>query len=394
MRLGVPIALLTGCASAFLAVEARAEPYFAQREGYRCSKCHVNGTGGGMRTAFGRQWAWTHLTMVEGERISRRDRPDDARVSPPDSREFEGDPLDTLSARQRFWWTIDPQLNDHIAVCANFRLNNTTAFGEDEIQNTFANPEANFYLALNALDFLTGYVDTSVAEGSVEAREAFLMLHNLGGFRLKAGVILLPFGLRIWGEEQFIRRETGFNYANPDLGVELGYEWKGFGAFLAVTNGAGGGLDFNEQKKFSGYVEYAAKWWRLGISGSYNETEDLENLLAGGFAGLTLGRLALLAEANIIRNTFVEEGATIDSLVAYAEANFLALKGLNLKVAYGYHDPALDVAEDQRFNVRGGIEAFIIPMLASTLFYDLRESVPQDEIGNADLLIAELHLYL
>jgi len=377
----------------FSSTAAQAEPYFAQREGYRCSKCHVNGTGGGMRTAFGRQWAWTNLTMVDGAQLAARteDRAPDQAARP---RPTGDDALGVVAARDRFWWTIDPQLTDSVAVGANFRLNNTTAFGDEEVQNTFANPEANFYLALDALDFLTAYVDTSVAEGSVEAREAFLMLHGLAGFRLKAGVLLQPFGLRIWGEEQFIRRVTGVNYANPDLGVELGYEWKGLGAFLAVTNGAGGGVDFDAEKKVSGYVEYAAKWWRLGLSGSFNETEEQQNLLSGVFAGLTLGRLVLLAEADIIRDTFFEESESIDSLVAYAEANFLALRGLNFKLAYGYHDPGLDVPEDQRFNIRAGVEAFIIPMLAATFFYDLRESVPQDEVGNADVLIAELHLYL
>jgi len=386
--LAVPIFLSSGT--------ARSEPYFAQREGYRCSKCHVNGTGGGMRTAFGRQWAWTHLTMVDGDRLGRRDPPPQS--SRPGAIQPD-EPLDRLSARERFWWAIDPQLTDHVAVGANFRVTNRTTIldanepGTGEVQNTFANPEANFYLALRALDFLTAYVDTSVAEGSVEAREAFMMLHNLAGFRFKAGILLLPYGLRIWGEEQYIRQVTGFNYANPDLGVEFGYEWKGLGAFLAVTNGAGGGLDTNREKKLSGYVEWADDWWRVGVSGSYNRTEDRETYITGGFAGITLGRLALLGEADFLRASPLDDTGQ-DSFVSYVEANFLALRGLNIKLAYGYHDPFLDVAEDQRINIRGGIEAFIIPMLATTLSYDFRESPRQDEIGNADLLIAELHLYL
>lgn len=375
-----------------LSSRATAEPWMSQLEGYRCSKCHVNGTGGGMRTDFGRQYAWTHLSLVSV-------------ATPPSSSAGSDERSNQVERPQtagRAFSLINPVINDAIAVGANVRVDNTTTFAEDQVQNSFGNPEANFYVALDALNFLTAYVDTSVAEGNVEAREAFVMLHRLAGFRLKGGVILLPYGLRIWGEEQFIRRETGFTYANSDLGVELGYEWKGLGAFFAVSNGSGGGIDSDPDKRFTGTVEWLDRWWRLGVSSSFNSSDRQEELLVGAHAGLTLGRLALLGQTDVIRSNFLEADEIVEEFVAYAEANLLVLRGLNLKAAFGFHDPtlpvfspdAIDVGEDQRFNVLFGVETFIVPMLATRLYYEVRESVPQDEVGNADIFAVELHVYL
>lgn len=357
-RLGFAFAVVLAVVGA-AASPAAAEPYLAQREGWKCSKCHVNRTGGGKRTTFGWQYAVTQLAAAP----------------------WDGGRL------------IDPHFNDFVSVGANFRVSSTTAFADD-VHNTFESQEANLYLELQAAPRLIAYADVSVAAGSVESREAFALLTLPRGMSLKAGYLLLPFGLRIWGDDEFTRRETGYNYAAPDLGLEVGVERGPVGVFLAVSNGAGGGLDADNWKKASFLGEATWRRARVGLSGSWNRSATREVILGGLHVGLTLGRFVILAEGDVLETRFLEEDDAARSLLVYVEGDALLARGLNLKLGYGYHDPALDVSEDQRMSARATLEWFPRPFVGASVSYHLRESVPQDEVGNADLVVGELHVFL
>ena len=89
------MAVLTAAGVVSACLEARAEPYFAQREGYKCGRCHTNRTGGGKRTPFGYHYARAHLTLYES-RVGHK-------------------PAATVRGRSS-GPMLDPQLNDHVSV--------------------------------------------------------------------------------------------------------------------------------------------------------------------------------------------------------------------------------------------------------------------------------------
>jgi hypothetical protein len=361
------LVLVTALSAALLAPGlARAEPYFAVREGFHCSQCHVNRTGGGKRTDFGYQYALTHLALL----ASRA-------------------PADAASGGEA-WRGVDPHLNDAISAGANMRASYSGAFG-DKVHHGFESQEANVYLQLAVTRNLLAYVDTSFAQGAIESREAFLMLSG-GDFSLKAGTLLLPYGLRIWGDQEFIRSETHYNFASPDLGAELGYERGPLAVYLAVSNGTTGS-DPDNMKKVSAQSALVFRTFRVGLSGSYNDGVRKTERIAGPFVGVSLGRLTLLGEADLLSTRYKDHAATVSTLLAYAEADLLVARGLNLKLSYGYHDPDLDQGNDQRLAMGAAVEAFPFPLLGVALRYRHGSSVPQDATGNQKTLVAELHVY-
>lgn len=357
-------AALLGAAA--LGPTAFAEPYLAVQTGFKCNMCHVNPSGGGMRNAFGTAWARNELAG----RVVTIGADDDA-----------GQP-----------WVGD--VNRYLAVGGNVRtgLDYSDVPGEDATSELGIR-RADLYAAFRAVPgLLTLYVDERIAPGAATAREAFaLITPSNGRYTLKAGKLVLPYGLRLEDDTAFVRQVTGINFDTADHGIELGLELPRWSAQIAATNGTAGGGEIDTGKQTSLNAAYVAPRWRAGASYNYNNADLGDREMRGVYVGLRTGPIAWLAEADLVTDDIAD--GTRDAVVTLLEGNLRIRRGHNLKVTYEHYDPDDDVDEDERERYSVVWEHAPMQHLQSRIGLRFYNGVPEDAASNRDELFAELHFY-
>lgn len=355
-RLGVLFGILSAAVVAAARPAVADEPYLAIRTGLKCSACHVNRTGGGGRNVFGANWGQTVL------------------------------PMNPAQLRNR-------ALTDWLSIGFDVRALGSAYVSDATPRTNIEMNEAQLQLEARLIqNVLTLYVDQTLGPERAFAREAFVMADVLPmrGYA-KAGKFLLPYGWRLWDDDAYIRSQTNFTYKTPDLGLEVGFEPGPVSWFVALTNGTFGTVDDNSGKMVTSSFAVVYPQFRVGASGSFNRGSGSDRRIVGGFAGTRLGPVALLGEGDLIHDTFAA-GGDRDQLVAYAEGTVLVHKGVNLKAAYGYHDPDRDVPEDQRIRARFGLEFFPVSFLQLSGFYTLLQDVPA-VTTDRDRVSLEAHVF-
>jgi len=332
---------------------AKAEPYLAARTKNKCGQCHVNRTGGGMRTPYGFVYSFTQLAAAH----IRTDK-------------------STL---------FDPNLNENIRLGVNFRYSRIFNFGAKDSagaksnpQDDFAIPEANLYVQTRLIeDRVTLYLDQRVSEGAL-TRELFLLWEKLpGNGYFKAGRTLLPYGLRLLDDESFVRQETNYHYDRHDLGIEIGLEPGQFSLVGSLT-----------EDNFSAVSYYIWRGIRAGVSFARN-TSKSDDYTWGGFGTLVAGRFTLLGEIDFIDQEGVKKRAY------FSELDLLLRRGINLKVVYDLFDRNIKIPLDRdgQERVTIGLETFPIQFFQVGLFYRFNSFIPQNISGNEDQAEIQFHLF-
>lgn len=339
---------------------AAAEPYLAVREGLKCMMCHVNPTGGGMRSAFGGIYGQTQLPATAAS-------PDDL-------------------AR---WAKLAA---GPVAIGADLRsvASYVDVPGDGE-QSAFSNDELRAYFAATLLpDRLLLYVDQRLTPNAV-SQEAYARVGSAGAY-VKFGRMYLPYGLRLEDDSAFIRRVPGVTFDTPDNGVEVGFDRDAWSLHFAIANGTGGGPEQDAGKQASLRVEYVQTGWRAGASASVNDADAGQRRMGNVFAGLRTGAIAWLAEADYV----VDDGFPTGErrlLAGLLEANWHVARGHNLKLGGEYFDPDTAVAEDQQTRHNLLWEYTPMPFLQLRLGGRWSDGIPQNPLQNQRQALVELHAF-
>lgn len=295
---------------------AAAEPYLSVRSEQPCHACHSNGTGGGLRTAFGSAYA-----------------------------------LNVLSVRTMLDAPFDPE----IPVAGGLRLGGNARYSARQFESDdldgnldFATDRVSLYGRLQLNRVLDLYVDQQVAPGGSLNREAWARVSREQWY-LKAGKFFLPYGWRLEDDTAYIRQVTGINFATPDNGLEVGYEGAALQAQVSVTNGAGGGSEVDDGKFLLGRANYIGDWGQVGVSAGYNNADNGDRTLLGLSAGTNIGPLAWLAEYDRVVDS-VDGQDDQDQNLALLEVNWLVATGHNLKFSAEWQEP-----EEGKERARGSV---------------------------------------
>lgn len=340
---------------------AHAEPYIAVQQGLKCSVCHVNPTGGGLRTVYGDLYAQTQMP----------------------ARHLDAGPADN--------WV--GQLSSFLRVGGDLRFDGQVIQApQTRSVQEFALNQVRVYLDANVIpDRLLLVVDEQVAPGGALNREAYGIFWGAAhDWYIKAGQMYLPFGLRLQDQTAFILQSSGISMTTPDQGVEVGWLRGAWDAQLAVSNGTAGGTVSSAGKQFSGQLAYVQPRWRLGLAANSNDQSVGHKNQLAVFGGLRTGPISWLAQAEISNDQSIpnSQGKMLATLL---EADWLICRGNNLKITDEFLNPNREVPNGEQ--TRWSLVYELTPVQFAQIRAGFRynDGIPQDNAEHQRLYFIELH---
>jgi hypothetical protein len=340
---------------------AFAEPYLAVRMGLKCEACHVNPTGGGLRSDFGDVFAQSVLP----------------------AHPIHGD-----------WGLWTGEVTKVLRVGGDFRYDanftqtpNAKTTDQLEVQQGRVYAEAE--VIPNRLLF---YVDEQVAPGTAVNHEAYGLFWSANhDWYVKAGQMYLPFGFRFEDQTAFVYDVSSITMYSPDYGVEFGWLRGHWDTQAVVSDGtAAGGLPSTNGKEYGLQVSYVESRWRFGVAAHDDDSPFARRKILGLFGGVHAGPVDFLGEVDSVEN---DVGALngVSEAAGLLEADWLIARGNNLKLTLERYDPDREVHDNQQTRVSLVYELTpvqFVQLRAGVRDYDGPRGIPSQ---NTRLWFIQLH---
>jgi len=349
--------------STLLGGHALAEPYLAVRYGLKCQTCHVNPTGGGLRTNFGDVFSQTEL------------------------------PAHTVRGDWGLW---TGEVTKWLRVGGNLRYdaNFTRTPGEANVDHLQIQQGRMYAEAEPIPNRLIFYVDEQMTPGPGAPinHEAYAILWGAShDWYLKAGRMYLPFGFRFEDQTAFVYDVSSITMYSPDNGLEFGWLHGHWDAQVTVSNAtAAGDLPSTNGKEYGLQASYVESGWRAGVAAHDDDSPFARRKILGIFGGMHTGPVDWLGEIDSVEN---EVGSINREAAALVEADWLIARGSNLKLTLERFDPNRDVHDDRRSRYS------LVYELTPVQFVQLRAGV-RDYYGprripsqSSNLYFIQLHLF-
>ncbi|MBX7043792.1 MAG: hypothetical protein K1X85_12915 [Ignavibacteria bacterium] len=334
------------CFCIYAVSEVGAYPRFAAYTGDKCMDCHVNPTGGIMRSYGGMKFAEKNLEIESFRKLAGKTK-------------------------------FDPRLTKAVSIGGDVRVAQVDNQVPDRSNyNSFLAMQGDVYLNVELNKIVDVFATSGIYIPGVETRyEVYGMLHNLpaNGF-FKAGRFKPDYGTRIVEHRAFQRKNLLGAPYEANTGFEIGISPEWFTLTAGLYNPASS--DFISQdphKMFVASTDFNFAFsdfdYTLNIGASFlnNPYNTSDSLFSQTITGLQQSygadlRLGFFKRAAVIAEVDFEERKTDyplrRSLYLFGELDVMVINGLELRGQYEYYDRNRDVEEDHRSRISAGFAAF------------------------------------
>jgi hypothetical protein len=336
----------------------QATPRYSARYGQTCGLCHVNPTGGGLRTLYATQY------LVPAE-------------------------MSMITYTQERLASIDPQLSKNVTAGADLRTIYHRADRRDVGYDDFLQMQGTLYLAVQPDERVTLYLDRGISSTNEVYGLAYVLPFH--GY-IKTGRFVPAFGWKFDDHTMFTRVKPfqaspvgspgtaadldGTPLPGNDVGLEAGFFPGRLSLSAALVNGnRGSTADDNRKPAVLGTALYRANLdgVGLGLGGSIYRNNEVAGVKTSGgpYGYLHYRPLTWLAEFDWSNLRTIEtSGAATPlpdhyrGLTVSQELTLRLFRGVELRATYNFYDPDTARPSGARSRYGAGYQVMPYPFLA------------------------------